>query len=212
MTARSDLHPWRLVPVPGKRPARAWREPDGSIALEAEGAVGFLVRPLLPEEAAAPVLAWSWRVDEAPPPTDLATRGGDDRPAALHLAYASSGLGGLLARGLGDALGLGPLSGRLMTYAWGGIAPSGTVLATPGGGGRAMLRVQRGPEAPLRTWLEEVAEPAAEFLLAFRTAPPAPTHLLLSADTDDRGGRALARFRDPAFLAARPQRQPMRRP
>jgi len=210
MTAPGDIGPWRLVPAPGRRPARAWREADGTLAVEAEGAVGFLVRALRPEEIAAPILAWSWRVDAAPPPTDLAAPGADDRPGAVHLAYAGSGLAGLMARGLGDALGLGPLTGRLLSYVWGGLAPPGSVLATPRSGGRAMIWVRRGPEAALGTWLQEAVAPAADFRTAFSTAAPPPTHLLISADTDDRGGRALARFREPVFLADWPAPTPLR--
>jgi hypothetical protein len=188
---------WRFIAMPGRRAARAWQEADGTLVLEADRAIGFLVRPLSPAEAAAPRLDWRWRVDAAPPATDLSVAGADDRPAALHLAYPAPG--GFPS--FGSLLGLGALSGRLLSYVWGGTAPAGTRLDTPGSRGRAAMVVRRGQEAPLGVWLPDGGEPAADFRAAFNEAPPAPTHLLLSVDTDDRGGRALARFAPPAFHA-----------
>jgi hypothetical protein len=188
---------WRFIAVPGRRAARAWQAADATLVMEADRAVGFLVRPLSPAEAQASRLAWRWRVDAAPPATDLSVAGEDDRPAALHLAYPAPG--GFPA--LGSLLGLGALSGRLLSYVWGGTAPAGTRLATPGSRGRAALVVRRGPGTPLGGWLAEGAEPAGDFRAAFGEAPPAATHVLLSVDTDDRGGRALARFAPPEFHA-----------
>jgi hypothetical protein len=186
---------WRFIAAPGRRAARAWQEADATLVMEADRAVGFLVRPLTPAEAQAPRLAWRWRVDAAPPGSDLSVAGADDRPAAVHLAYPAAG--GFPS--FGSLLGLGALSGRLLSYVWGGTAPPGTRLATPGSRGRAAQVVRRGPEAPLGTWLADAAEPAADFRAAFGEAAPAPTHVIFSVDTDDLGGRALARLAAPEF-------------
>lgn len=193
---------WRVAAVPGQPVARfAWAAGEAVQAV-ADGAVGFLLRPVAPAElpAGAWRLAWRWRVDAAPPPTDPAVAGADDRPAAVHVLFPDPAGGvrrWLRARALGAAF-----AGRAVTYMWGGTAPAGTTLPNPHLVGDGVLVVRRDASALLGVWQDELADPAADYRAAFGTAAPVPSHLALSTDTDDRGGRAIAWIAAPRFRPA----------
>lgn len=179
---------WRLQPVRGR--AVATFEADGPerVTITARAAVGFLVRPF---PGVPGPLGWRWRVDAAAAPSDAAARGTDDRSAAVHVLFAdaSTGLFGAMRRGLTPD----GMAGRGLTYCWGGGAP-GRRLPNPYAPRDGAIIILRGPEAPLGTWLDEAVDVAADYRLAFGEAPPPVTHLALSADTDDRGGLAIARI------------------
>ena len=64
--------------------------------------------------------------------------------------------------------------------------------------------VLRAAEAPLGRWLTETVDPAADYRQAFGREAPAPTHIALSADTEDSGGCALAQVDMPRFVPFRP--------
>lgn len=182
---------WRLQPVRGRATAQFALDAAGAITITARDAVGFLMRPF---PAAAGRLGWRWRVDAAAAPSDAAARGADDRSAALHVLFAASG-GGLFSA---MRRGLTPegMAGRGLTYAWGGGA-AGRRLPNPYAPRDGAIIILRGPEAPLGTWLTEAVDVAADHLAAFGEPAPAITHLALSADTDDRGGLAIARIIPP---------------
>lgn len=183
---------WRLQPVRGRPVAQFALDPAGAITITARAAVGFLLRPF---PAPAGRLAWRWRVDSAAAESDAAERGTDDRSVALHVLFAATG-GGMfsaLRRGLAPE----GMTGRGLTYCWGG-GPRGRRLSNPYAPRDGALIILRGPEAPLRAWLDEAVDVAADYRLAFQEEPPAVTHLAISADTDDRGGLAVARIIPPA--------------
>jgi hypothetical protein len=197
---------WSCLDVPGRSAARFVRRPQGTVVMTAESAVGFLLRSIRPDEVPGDGyrLAWRWRVLAAPAPSDAATIGADDRPAGVHVLFAGAGRGGgigaMLRRGLRAGLLGGAFSGRVLTYVWGGRAPPGTVTANPHIAPDGVLIVLRGPEAPFGPWHDERVDPAADYRAAFGEAPPPPTHLALSADTDDLGGVAVVEVQAPHFL------------
>jgi len=184
---------WRLQAVRGRAVAHFELDQAGIITVMARDAVGFLLRPF---PGPATRLAWRWRVDAAAAPSDAAERGADDRSAAIHVLFASTG-GGIFSA---MRRGLTPegMAGRGLTYCWGGGA-AGRRLPNPYAPRDGAVIILRGPEAPLGTWLEEVVDVAADYRAAFGEAPPAVTHLALSADTDDRGGLAVARMSLPRW-------------
>lgn len=197
---------WRCLDVPGRAAARFVGRPDGTVVMTAESAVGFLLRSTRPDEAPRDgySLAWRWRVLAAPAPSDAATIGADDRPSSVHVLYAGAarggGFGAVLRRGLRAGLLASAFSGRVLTYVWGGRAPPGTVTANPHIAPDGVLIVLRGPEAPFGRWHDERVDPAADYRAAFGEVAPLPTHLALSADTDDLGGVAMAEVQAPRFL------------
>ena len=192
---------WQLHGVAGRMTATFIAQPDGTIAVAAERAVAFLVRPLSDAERSGggPSLRWRWRVDAAPPPTDLARTDGDDRPLAVHVIFpAPRGEGwfarlrhSLVAAAAGDLF-----AGRVLSYVWGGTAASGARLPNPYLPGDAVLIVRRGTGAPLGVWLDETVDVAADYRTAFG-APPHEPPTAISSDTDDRGGTARAQITPP---------------
>ena len=202
LPAAADVPGWSVETVSGK-PAAAFRlVEDGTIEAEAAGAVGFLIREV-PSTEGGFHLAWRWRIDAAPPPTDLSERRADDRPLAVHVVFPPPPAKGLLARAgrmMRDAMASELASSRTITFVWGGLQPRGTRLRNPFRPEEGVLVVLRGPEAPLGAWEEETVDLAAEYHAAFGGAAPKPTHLSISSDTDDRGGLARGRVSPPRFV------------
>ena len=193
---------WQVLRFGSGPPTQFRREPGGAIAVAADGGVAFLFRPLAAGEA-APQLTWRWQVAAAPPPSDPASAGRDDRPLAVHVFFADvrSGILDGMRRTLRRQLLGAPFGGRLITYMWGGTAPAGTRLANPHLPSDARIVVLRDATAPLGTWQVERVDVAADYAAAFGAAAPSPTHVAISADADDLGGRSLGRIADLAFVA-----------
>ncbi len=198
---------WQRLDVPGRAPVRFCLLSDGVVTIDAERAVGFLLRPIAPGEVPSPGyrMVWRWCVMATPPASDATAIGADDRPASVHLLFAGAGSGGglgaVLRRGLRRGLLGSAFSGRALSYVWGGRAPAGTVMPNPHLAPDGILLVRKGPDAPLGTWCDERVDPASDYRAAFGDAAPPPTHLALSADTDDLGGRAAVALLPPRFVA-----------
>ncbi|MBI3512812.1 MAG: DUF3047 domain-containing protein [Proteobacteria bacterium] len=198
---------WQLHGVAGRMTARFAAQPDGTIAVAAERAVAFLVRPLPDPERAHSLqpLHWRWRVDAAPPPTDLARADGDDRPLAVHVIFPAprgEGWFGRLRRSLVAAVAGDLFAGRVLSYVWGGTAPAGTLVPNPYLPDDAVLIVRRGADAPLGVWMDETVDVAADYRTAFGRPPSdPPTAIAISSDTDDRGGTARAQIVPPRIGA-----------
>ncbi len=183
------LKDWRQVTPPGKRPAVFTIKPDAHIEVTAESGVSFLYAELGPVRSELQ-LSWRWRVEQAPAPTDLAIRGMDDRPLAVHLWFPKSKGDASFWDGLKSALGY-PTFGHAITYVWGGTAARGQIIANPHLGDSALI-VLRDGETPLGTWFGEEVDPAVDFARAFGHPPAsAPRYFAISADTDDKGGTAI---------------------
>lgn len=182
-------------------------EGGAGVRVEGRGTVSVLYRPLEADLAATPVLAWRWRVDAAPPPTDLARKGGEDRALALYVAFAHDParagpverLRRAAARAAASATGGRPLPGRLLVYTWGGDGKARGWFDNPYLEGFSKMRVLRGPDAPLGTWLEERVDLVADHREAFGHPPTRPTELSLSCDSDDTGVPVAGAVADVAF-------------
>src|SRR5262249_22682438 len=89
-----------------------------------------------------------------------------------------------------------------ITYMWGGTARAGTRLANPYAPSDGTIVVLRDGGTPLGPWLSERADLFADYAAAFGTPPPVPTHVAISADTDDLGHRSLGYVAYPAVTAS----------
>jgi hypothetical protein len=205
---------WRELTFRDKEPnlfAAVEGEGDDGVRVESRGTVSVLYRDLAGgvDLAATPVLAWRWRVDEAPPATDLARKGGDDRALAVYVSFAfdpaRAGAFERTRRAVLQRLAGRALPGRVLTYLWGGDGRAGGGagwLDNPYLRGAGRMRVLRGPDAPLGRWFEERVDLAADHAAAFGRPPTAPEQVSISADTDDTASRAVGVV---AGLAFRPR-------
>ncbi|MDX2222176.1 MAG: DUF3047 domain-containing protein [Rhodospirillaceae bacterium] len=192
---------WRELNVPGERP-NSFVATAEVVTIGSAGAVSFLYRPV--DAPRSMTLSWQWRVDRDIPATDLAAKGRDDRPLALHVWFPAADArrsGGLVRGVLARMLGA-PEWGRALTYVWGGTLDEGARLSNPYMDGReGALIVRRTAGAPTGTWLSETVDLAADYRAAFGAEPPAPSFIALSSDTDDtnqvaEGSFAAIRFGD----------------
>lgn len=196
---------WRELVFRDKRPNRFAAAEGSGVRVEGGGAVSVLYRDLAGVDlAATPVLAWRWRVDAAPPPTDLARKGGDDRALAVYVGFAfDAARAGAVERGRWAVLRRlagRELPGRVLTYLWGGDGRAEDWFDNPYLDGAGRMRVLRGPDAPLGEWFGERVDLAADHEAAFGERPTAPRQLSISADSDDTASRAAGTVAGLGFL------------
>lgn len=172
-------------------PATAFRA-DGAdtLAVVAERSSSVIAKRLPASAFDATRAAWRWRVDEGPPATDLARRGGDDRALALYFAFAPeadrsaaeagrSSLRSLLLTG----------RGRLLVYVFGGDGERGRIIENPYTRGRGVYVIRRPAGAQAGAWLSEEVDLARDYRAAFGEEPGILVGLAVASDSDDTGGR-----------------------
>jgi hypothetical protein len=196
---------WSVLRMPGKPVTDFAEGPDGVITVTAANSVGFLFRDASKVARAGRYLAWRWRVDVMPPPTDLAMKGMDDRPLAVHVWFAETD-GSSADWSLRDRLGAwlqnAPLPGKMLTYVWGGVGKRGDRFRNPYREAGGQIVVLQAGDSPNGQWLNETVDIAADFEAAFGTPPPPPAYVAISADTDDKGGISKGAVADMVFRAA----------
>ena len=193
---------WRLLEVPGQATAEFSQEGPNRIEVRAENAVSFLYRSLDARSAAKHRLGWRWRLEQAVPPTDLSQSPGDDRSLAVHVIFPMDESELSFWQKMEMAMTrmvAPPLSGKVLTYVWGGTQSAGSMLANPFIESRGKIIVLRSGSAPVGRWFIEDVDYRKDFRAAFGYEPPAPTHIAISADSDDTGSRSLGVVADLLF-------------
>ena len=147
----------------------------------------MLYRALGPEEAGRRYLTWRWRVDKAPPPTDLTRRDGD-RPLAIHLCFKmkgrKAGFMDWVTSAVGpDVEGFGR-DHRCLTYIWGGQSAAGRIFPNPHMTDRGVMVILRGVGAPTGKWFTEKIDSAKDYRAAFGEDAPHPSVIAISGDSD----------------------------
>lgn len=193
---------WRQLRVK-ERPAAQFDLINGStIAVTAKDAAGFLYKPLRSDGVQLRTMQWSWRIDTAPPPSDLSRPGKDDRALALHVWFPVSverdSPWDLIKSGLGQLAGL-PVPGKVLTYVWGGIHPNGEKIPNPYLEEDGVIVVRRTGSAKHSDWFMESINFAKDFEIAFGYPAPPPSFVVISADTDDLKGASRAFVKDISF-------------
>ncbi len=191
---------WKLYLLDRVPPARVISHDGRTIEVSSDGGFALLYRPVTAADGGAEMLTWRWRVDAAPPPADLAVKGVDDRPLAIHVWFPDPDPGPFawLRGSVGSALLGVPDPGRALTYVWGGQREAETVIANPHLKGGVIKILQPG-SAPLGEWRSETVDIRGDFRDIFGVPAPRPAWLALSVDTDDRGGISRGVVADLAF-------------
>lgn len=194
---------WRVHIPRGKDAAEFLVDDAGHLTVRASAQVAFLYTIVPDDPQPGQTLSWSWRVDQNFPGTDLSKPGSDDRPIAVHVYFTDQKTGLLkkLGRGMAAMFGV-PVSGRAITYVWGGRRPARTMIPNPFmDDGEGVLVVQRSPIlASNEKWIEETVDLAADYLAAFGGEPTPVSVVAISADTDDTGAKSLSQVRDLRLL------------
>lgn len=178
---------------------------DGVIKVTTTGSAGFLYRGVIESESEGRFISWRWRVDENMDPTDLESKGKDDRPLALHLLFPfrpgqiglATQLSSLALAGLINK----PISGKMITYVWGGKGNRGDMIDNPYRGSDGVLIILRTGNSETGEWQSETVDFAADFERAFGFPAESPTHIVISGDSDDTNSRSVGligaiRFRE----------------
>jgi hypothetical protein len=184
----ADKEAWSHLSVPGKPEAEIVLSP-GRADIRSKDGVRFAYRPL---PAAIERLHWRWRVAGSYPPSNPAEAGQDDRPLAVHLWIDHAGTDAVLFGTIARFLGFPPVT-HVLTYAWGGSVPPGTVLANPYHENGRII-VLRDDTTSNSGWRAESRDLARDLELAFGgdVSTRDLRHLAISTDLDDLGGMATA--------------------
>lgn len=188
---------WRKAEWHGIRPAEFVATPSGGVRIRGQGQGSLIARPMT---GAPACLAWRWRVDAGPPPTNLARRGGDDRAIAISIGFNGFGPDAGFALRAQHAVaqasaGQRSLPRSVLSYVWGGTGreaadnPSG-FFPSPWTAGITQIRVQRPADAPRGQWVEERVDLGADWRAAFggQEVPPM-LEIVISMDVEDTGAR-----------------------
>ena len=185
---------WHHATWHGLDPARFRPLADG-VAVEGQGQGSFVWRRVHGQPAC---LAWRWRVDHGPPPTDLTRQGGDDRALSIAVGFAGwppqASAWQRMRHGAAQAVAGGHTQPKsVLIYAWGGTGREPAPFPSPWLHGLGMVRVLRSAEAPRGQWFEQRVNLAADWQAAFGAAPPPLQEIAIGADTDDTRARVEAR-------------------
>tara|TARA_R110000868_G_scaffold1253_7_gene9724 strand:+ start:1316 stop:2029 length:714 start_codon:yes stop_codon:yes gene_type:complete len=183
---------WKVIEFPGIAPSRFVHAADGRIDVVSDRSAAMLYRAVGAAESARRYLTWAWRVDAAPPATDLTRRGGD-RPLAVHLCFKGEpekGFLGWMGRVVRPDVEGFSRDHRCLTYVWGGLSASGAMFPNPYMKDRGVMIVLRGAGTPTGKWFREKIDSARDYRAAFGSAPPEPSFLAISGDSDGTQSRA----------------------
>jgi hypothetical protein len=184
---------WTHAEYDGIRPARFRATPEG-MAIEGEGAGSFVWRRV---EGTPACLSWRWRVDFAPPPTDLTRRGGDDRAVSVAVGFSGWPTRATMWQRTQHAIaqtraGSHTLPRSVLIYAWGGTGREPPHFYSPWMGGLGKVRILRPATAPTGRWMEERVDLAADWRAAFGGDPPPLQEIAIGTDADDTHARIAA--------------------
>lgn len=157
------------------------------VDIVSDGTVSLLWRPVDATYRDTTRATWTWSVSEGVIPTDLRTKGGDDRNLAVYFIFVdparADALDGKSARRI-----LSEDSARAIIYVWGGEHPAGARLASPYS---PRMGTQILQTATTGRFAESV-NLAQDYRSLFGSEPGALIGMALSADSDDTDGRIVA--------------------
>lgn len=195
--------PWHVIGLPNQskpftRFSVVTQDGQRVLRVEAVASYGNLVYPLQDLPAATRQLSWRWRVDELVAGADLRRKDGDDSPIKVcalfdlpmsALPFVDRQLLRVARVNAGESL-----PSASVCYVWDNQLAAGTVLDNAFTR-RVRTIVLRGPETPLRGWVSEQRDVAADFLRLFgdeaKTVPPL-VGVAVGADADNTQSRSLA--------------------
>ncbi|MEM7044859.1 MAG: DUF3047 domain-containing protein [Pseudomonadota bacterium] len=199
---------WQEVTFDGKTPNRFRTDVAGELLVESEKSVSLIQRSIDVNIARTPRLSWRWRVVRQVPPTDLATKGEDDRTLALYVAFpfvpAEASAFERMRRAVIEKFAGSEAPGRVLMYVWGGEGARGDRVISPYLGDAGIITILRPAGSETQTWQDEIVDIAEDYRQTFGSEPPDPISLAIGADSDDTQTTALGAITDLAFVGTSP--------
>jgi hypothetical protein len=196
---------WEQMTFDGKRANRYSVCGADCVAVDTDGSVSLIGRPVTVDLAAAPVLTWEWKVDLPVAATSLTTKGRDDRALALYVTFpydpAAATFSESLMRPLVELARGKDAPARTLSYVWSGDGTPGAVVHSPYFGDVNVMIVTRTGDAPVGQWLRETVDVAADHERVFGRPAQRAAHVLIGADSDDTGSRNRGFVRGISFVA-----------
>ncbi len=150
-----------------------------------------------------PVLSFSWQYQGPAPDTDLTRKGGDDRIAAVYVAFPyqpeKASIKDRLLRPFVEARQGKDAPGRVLTYLWGGGAARGEWFENPYAGKAGWMQIRQLPSDPEQVWFSHDIDVAADFMDRFGYKAPSPSYVAITADSDDTDAMFSVFIRELAF-------------
>ncbi len=165
-------------------PATSYRMSGNEVDITARQSSSVIFSPLPPEDWNATTASWRWSTTRSVPPTDLTTRGGDDRNIALYFVFLDSDTARRIGRTASIRKLLTSRAARILVYTFGGDRPPGSLLPSPYLGARGAIIIRR--PATTGSFSENV-DLAVDFRRAFGDAPQALVGVAIASDSDDTG-------------------------
>ena len=203
LDAQGQLSPrWQVAGLPQQKPAltryaAARVEGRAAVQIDAAASYGNLVLDAA-GQAAPRHVAWSWRLEQPNPATDLRQKAGDDTAARVCLSFELP-LDRVpfverqmlrMARDLSSR----QLPAATLCWVWGGPEPRDTVIDNPYSR-RLRYLVLRGQADGVGRWFNERRDVAADFRRAFgdesAELPPLAA-VIVAGDADNTGRQSRA--------------------
>jgi hypothetical protein len=204
VTSELKAEGWRELSIPDKAENHFGLGQDGAIEVVSKDSASTLYKPVDVDLTKRPILRWRWRVDQAPPATDLSAKGEDDCALAVYVGFpyhpGQASFFELLKRPLIEAWAGENVPGRVLRYVFCGRRPRGAMFESPYLGANDMVKILRPASSPTGEWFEEQVDIAADYRKAFGEQPENPTQIAIEADTDNTHAASRAEVADLAFV------------
>jgi hypothetical protein len=174
-------------------PATQYTLNGARLGIVAEQSSSMIYRSVSPSAQGATAARWSWSVAESVPPTDLATRGGDDRNISVYFVFMDAASAARLSPDTSLTRLLANRSARILIYVWGGSHAPGSVIPSPYTRGRGFSVIRRAAGTGSHA---ESVDLQADHARAFGARYEALVGLAISSDSDDTGTVVRAELRD----------------
>ena len=176
---------------------------EGTTVLRArsESSASGLTRDIRIDPREYPIVRWRWKVENLLAKSDITSKGGDDYPARLYIAFEYEpdkvGLARRAQYFIGRAL-YGDIPIAALNYVWDARAAPGTFADNAYTDFAKMVVVRSGP-GRVGAWVEEERNVYEDYRKAFGEEPPMIKGIAVMTDTDDTGESATAYYGDIVF-------------
>ncbi len=195
---------WEEITFDGKRPNAYASCGDRCIEVKTDSSVSMIGKPVSIDLEKMPFISWEWKISNALRPTDLSTKGKDDRAAAVYVTFPydpdTSSFKERMMRPLIEAIRGKDTPGRILSYVWGGFGETSDIIESPFYGGINAMIISRNEQAPINEWVMEKFDVISDHKRAFGYPPKSVSNILISADSDDTEAPNQAFIRNITFV------------